>query len=641
MNARIGGSTILTLWSVMFCLALSPAVGEARGPLEESGIRALVDAAPDEVERPDAEAVILFDGTYITYEDGRASLRRQRLVKIYTEYAIDEVGDPRLAYDRSRQELEIHVSRTYLLDGSTMDTPDNGYNEVTPFGLDRSVAHLDLREMVVSHVGIERGVSILLDWTVRDKAPTGIPFNRAFLVFDEFPALEKEVVARGDLYGETVNPPASGFTVGGPERKAGAMVWHVRDIPRRPHLADERPGDQMPWIAVSAAPSWESLLGLLAGRAAMAAASTHHVEQVLKDLEEDAPFIGEREFLERIAEAIGEGTQLVRYRPWIFTPAPRNADALVITSTTTPLERSVLVMSACEVRGLKAELVIPAVWQTLPDRVPVLEALADPLVRVIGSGGYLYVDPVDGQVTGLAPIGGGMPYFIGEGEWIEEGLMKVTLERAPVRANDIRLSVFWDLNTGEAEVDGHIQGPVVIGLDWEGPGQLLEAWAAGWTDSAEAGEVRVLESSPEAVVFALSVDAPLPAPDDRGRLLLELPVPPMDMDGLLPNGLNLVRSATDGVLFPPAPASAGMVWKIRMPEGYTLLPGLDRETVLQGGSLSIKRTQDADLVELGYHFNWDGRPVEPAGYGDYRALLLDATDRRLTTLVLTEEEEED
>ena len=219
MNRRITNFAVFALCSIMVCLAAGRVVGEARGPLGEDDIRAFVGRAPDEEEIPDAEALVLFDGTYISDIDGMTAVHRQRLIKIYTEYAIDELGDPRLAYDSRRQELEIHAGRTYLPDGSTMDIPANGYNEVTPFGLDRSIEHLDIREMVVSHVGIVRGASILLDWTVRDTAPAGLPFNRIFMLQDEFPTLEKEVVAEGDLYGESVNPSGSGFALAAPDRR--------------------------------------------------------------------------------------------------------------------------------------------------------------------------------------------------------------------------------------------------------------------------------------------------------------------------------------------------------------------------------------------------------------------------------------
>ncbi len=639
MNRRITGFAVVALCSIMVCFAAGRVVGETRGPLGEDDIRALVGRAPDEENIPDEEALVLFDGTYITYEDSMASVRRQRIIKIYTEYAIDEVGDPRLAYDGSRQDLEIHASRTYLPDGSTMDTPENGYNEVTPFGLDRSMEHLDIREMVVSHVGIVRGASVLLDWTVRDTAPAGLPFNRVFMLQDEFPTLEKEVIAEGDLYGESVNPSGSRLTLAAPDIEGGRLAWHVADLPQRPQHADGRLGDQIPWIAVAAAPTWENLLGTLGGKVAMAGFSTHHVEAVLKDMEEEAPFIGEREALERIVEAIGDRTHLVRYRPWLFTSLPKPADASVLRSTATPIDRCALMLAVCKARDLGAALILPAAWRSLTEEVPALEALGDPLVRVVGSEGTWFVDPVGGAVTMREPFEGGVPYFVADGGWVESDLMRVKRETAPVRANNIRLSVFWDIEAAEAEADGSVEGPAVFGLAWEEPGQLLREWAEGWTDSAEAGDVRVLASGPEAITYALSLDAPLPSPDDRGRVLLQLPMPPCDMGDLLPHALNLAHSETDGILFPPAPATVNLVWQVRLPEGYTLLPGWDRVVMMEGGSLSVERTVTADLVELAYRFQWDGRPVPPEAYAKYRELILDVSDGRLTRLVLAEEEE--
>jgi len=629
---------VFVLWSIMVCLNAGGVVGEGGGPLSENEIRGLVERAPDEEDMPNAEALVVFDGTYVTYQNGMASVRRQRLVKIFTEYAIDELGDPRLAYDRRRQDLEIHASRTYLPDGSTMDTPDNGYNEVTPFDLDLSTQHLDIREMVVSHVGIVRGASILLDWTVRDTAPVPVPFNRLFFLHDEFPVLEKVVAAEGDLMGETANPPGGLCALPAPDRRDGRLVWRARDLPPRPQHADSRLGDQIPWIAVAAVPTWEDLLGMVGRSVAMAASSTHHIESVLKDMEEDEPFIDERAALERIVDGIGERTQLIRYSPWLLTSQPRSADACILGSTATPLERCVLVLAACKARGLGADLVLAAGWRNLTEHVPALEAFSDPIVRVTGSEGTWFVDPIGCAVTSWEPVEDGVPYFVMGGGWVEEALMKVERETSPVRSNEVRLAIFWDLEAGEAKADGSIEGPIVSGLAWQEPEQLLKDWAGGWTDSAEAGEVRVLTSGPAVTTWSLSLQAPLPAPDDRGRVLLGMPMPPCDMDDLLPHGLNLTRSETDGVLFPPAPARIHLVWKVRLPEGYGLLPGWDRQMKSEGGSLCVKRTVKVDLVELTYDFQWDGRPIYAEYYGKYRELMLDASDRRLTRLVLSKDE---
>jgi hypothetical protein len=631
MNRRIA---VLGLGVLSF-IAVHPAVGltvgEARGPLGEDRIRQMVEVAPQEAAFPDAEALILFDGTYITYQNGMASVRRQRLIKVYTEYAIDELGDPRLAYDRGRQDLSIQASRTYLLDGSAVDTPENGYNEVTPFGLDLSVEQLDMREMVVTHVGMERGVSILLDWTVSDRAPAGIPFNRLCMLYDDFPALEKEVIAEGELYGESAGSPEGNLSNLGPDREGGKLVWHFTDLPQRPMHADGRLGDQVPWIAVASVPTWENLLAKVGEACMSAAAIRHRLEQILGDMEEESPFLSDRQYLERAVEAIAERTELVRYRPWLTAPEPAGVDTCLIYSTATPIDRCAMVLAACIARGLRPEVGFPARWSSLTRHVPALEALGDPVVRVTGLHGdvTVWADPAEGTVTAQAPFAGGLPYFA----IADDGPTRCT---NPVVPNHIVLSVFWDLETGEAEADGSIEGPVTSGLAWDEPERLLREWAEAWADSAAAGEVRVLNSGPEVITYLVKLHAPLPSKDDRGRTPVELPMPPCGIGVLLAPGLDPARSAIDGILFPSAPVVVDLVWSLRLPQAYKLLPARDLDTVVEGGALTVRRTANGNLVTLAHHFEWDGRPISNEDYPGYRQLALGLTDRRLVTPMLVE-----
>jgi hypothetical protein len=114
-------------------------------------------------------------------------------------------------------------------------------------------------------------------------------------------------------------------------------------------------------------------------------------------------------------------------------------------------------------------------------------------------------------------------------------------------------------------------------------------------------------------------------------------MPPCDLSDLLPPNLDPARSKSDGMLFPPAPSEVRLVWKVRLPEDYRLLAGEDRRIRLEGGSLLIERTAHTDLVEVTCGFGWDGRPVLPDDYAEYRELVLDLLDRRLKRLVFAEE----
>jgi hypothetical protein len=630
----------------VFLGAVLPAAGETlqgvRGPLSAEEVRALVDASPAEADFPGEDALVLFDGTYLEYADGRTTVRRQRIVKVFTEWAIDQIGDPRLGFDGSRQELEVHASRTYLPNASTVDTPDNGYNEVTPRSVALSRDHLDIREMVVSHVGLERGVSILLDYSIKDTSPHDFPLNRVFFVLDEFPVLEKVIVLEGEVMGEMVNPAGGLFTCPQPEREGDKLVWHMDDLPARPRHAHHRLGDQVPWLAVASArvglssmQGWPTLLAEIGARVDQAAAETGDLDTVLEGLEEDTPFMSDRDGLERMAGMVKDRTALLRYRPWVFTPLPRSVAECIETSTATPVERSALVLACSRARGLEAHLILPALWEALSRDVPALEALGDPLVRVEDSDGrWWWIDPGSGSVTALAPLTGGITYFVID----PEGARPEVREEVP---NDIRLSIFWDLDEGEARVEGAVTGPIAGTIGWKEPEKLIRGWAEGWSDSAEVTDLTILASGPGGVAFIVNLKAPLPEADDRGWTVVDLPLSPVEIGALLPEGMDLAHSETDGMLFPMAPVNVYLDWKLRPPEGLTLVPGPSLEMIWEDASLAVRRSEEASMIETVYELNWGGRPVVPEEYAGYRNLLLEATDSRLTRVVFGEGEEED
>jgi hypothetical protein len=604
------------------------------GPLDDAAIMELVETSPSEANMQDLDALVLFDGTYVSYGDGLAEVRRQRLIKIYTEWAIDHLGDPRLAYDKSRQELKIHASRTYLLDGSSMDTPDNGYNEVTPRGLDLSVDHLDIREMVVSHVGIERGVSILLDWTVRDTEPQGLPFNRVFFLHDEFPALRKEIVAKGGLSGRSVNPEARLLMLSAPRERGDAIIWQAENLKSRPWHTEHRLGDQVPWIALAAAASWDDLLVRLHMRIDDAAAESGSIDALRQDLEDEMPFLSKRDALERLAHAVKDRTALVRYDPCRFTPLPRTVSACLERSTATPLERCTVLIACCRALSLDAAVVLPSRWKNLSADVPALEALSDPLIRVTdGAGGIWWIDPVGGTVATRSPLEGAFPYFV-----VDRAGVARSVE--PLKKSDIKMGVFWDLEAGEGRAEGTISGPAVNALNLEEPEKLLRDWAGGWSDSAEVEDLEILASGPEGLAYALSLKAPVPAADDRGRTTVDLPMPPVPITEILPEGMHLGHSEVDGILFPRAQSSVHLTWTVRFPDDLGPLTGPTVDMVWEDVALTVTRTEHTSSVEVEYELEWGGRPLIPEEFRGYRSVFLEATDPRITRVVFGEAGEE-
>lgn len=635
---------LFLLVPLLVSAAVLPAYGQMaeNGPLNEEAVLAIIASSPSESERPDLDALVLFEGVFIDYESGLASIRTQRLTRLYTELAIDELGDPRLAYDRSRQEFVLHRSRTYLPDGTTIDTPDRekdgytGVNEVTPDLLDLAVDHIDIREVVVTRVGLVREAVLLLDYTIRETKPGDLPFNHLHFFQGEFPALRKVLEVDGDLFQETMNPADRIYEAPPPADIDGKMVWRLKDVPPAPHNR-HRLGDQIPWVAISSS-SWDEILTLFREKIFEAAAERGAIPPILEKLEESEPFLGPRTELETWMKMIEDRTELIDYNPWVYTPVPRGVDTALFRSYATPAERCAI-LSACFLqRHRDFRLILPARWATLTESVPVLEALGHPFLRDCGNGARddCFVDPVSGEITPTSPLRSETPAFTLD---IQDRNSKANRLEPGRGQAEVDISFYWNLDSDSGRGEGILGGSIAGVLERGNSVEVIQDWIERWREGSEAS-ARVLSEHPDRIHFAFEWNAPLPEPDDRGRIALQLPISPIDISDLLPAGLNREQSSINGVLFHNVPVNVHFNWKVDIPENAILLPGAGKESAWKDASFKVERTESGERVEIDYTLKLAGASIAAADYAEYRAFVADLLDEKLTRIVLVPDEEE-
>jgi len=635
----------LSLVLIPILLATGNAGAAAVGPLGDAALRERVLSAP---EPAGEEALVLFEGRYYTLDPaGRVTERVQRLLRINTEHALEQVGDPSIPFDSRRQELTVHAARSYAPDGSFVDSPANAFNDVTPRAVALSTDHLHLREMVVTHVGLEPGVTILLDYTLRDLEPPELPFGALIFPQGDWPILEMEIVATGGLRGATVNPIGGLHALPDAERDGDGLRWHLSDLPAQPGEARHRLGDQIPSLVISVADGWEELATELGDRVDVAARDREGLSDWLAGLEEDEPFLSAREKLTAWAGALNDRTTLLRYRSWQATAVPRPVSHVLASATATPMERCALLIACCQQVDLDAGLVLPTRWRSIDEEHPGLELLGSPLVWVAGpedrSAGW-WIDPNAGRFFGDRQISWlRLPALLVRKDGSKWLGPLAGQDRRPQAAIEIDTRLFWDLSAGTGKADGRLE---LGDLPWEGqtsPASYLADWVESWSDSSSVGETEIRSSSHSGLEFHLRADAAPPEEDERGRIQLSLPVPPLPLDEILPPGLDLRRSQMRARLFPQERASIHHNWAIRLPEGWELLDNGSDGADFPGASFTLLRVVEGDRIEVDYSLEWDGRPIEPADYPAYRTFLNKALDPAAMRIVLTkvEEEEED
>jgi hypothetical protein len=132
---------------------------------------------------------------YTLEQDGSTSFREYKELKLLTHFSFNRLyGETFIIYNPEFQQLTINEAYTIMADGTRIETPENAFNEVLPRNAASSATYNHLREMVVTHTGLEIGATIYLDYTLtssKDFLP-GLMGNE--IIQESSPVKQMEVI---------------------------------------------------------------------------------------------------------------------------------------------------------------------------------------------------------------------------------------------------------------------------------------------------------------------------------------------------------------------------------------------------------------------------------------------------------------
>lgn len=127
-------------------------------------------------EYADADAVYLnITKEYTLNDDGSMTYRYSHRQKLLTFISFNRLyGESFIVYNPEFQTLKIIKAETKMADGTIVPSPENAFNEVLPHEAANAPAFNHLREMVVTHTGLELGAEVTLEYEItsnKDYAP--------------------------------------------------------------------------------------------------------------------------------------------------------------------------------------------------------------------------------------------------------------------------------------------------------------------------------------------------------------------------------------------------------------------------------------------------------------------------------------
>lgn len=185
------------------------------------------------------------------HADGSQTYRCTSRLRLLTHRSFNSMyGETFIVYNPQWQKVTINENYTQQADGTIIKAPANALNPSLPFSAVNAPYYNQLRELVVSHTGLEIGATIILDYTIETKP--GFVAAHEFLHHFNDPSPI-------DDYTLTVSAPCEltwhGGMVNGKEIATsksanGKWTWHATQMPG---VAPEVNVDQqsLPYIYVS------------------------------------------------------------------------------------------------------------------------------------------------------------------------------------------------------------------------------------------------------------------------------------------------------------------------------------------------------------------------------------------------------
>lgn len=299
---------------------------------------------------------------YTIHEDGSYDLHYFKKLELKTHFAFNRLfGETFVVYNPDYQELIINKAYTIMADGSKTPSPDNAFNEVLPRQARNFPAYNHLKEMVITHTGLEVGATIYLDYTLK----TSDEMYGGFSLYEELkkqvPVEEMKIIVNAPEDYELEYTTANLRT--GPEiensDQGKSYTWSFRSLqpnPREGNICSSRKQT----LAVLGPKGIRTQVDPAAISYQLPAAASKAVEAQVKDVESDAQKV--TNLFSYLRETI-DGSPLPQEYVGNTLRTPQQVWS---TNVGTTLERTVMLVAMIRKAGVFAEPVMVVDKNALP-----------------------------------------------------------------------------------------------------------------------------------------------------------------------------------------------------------------------------------------------------------------------------------
>jgi|GEM_PF-2667076 len=335
---------------------------------------------------------------YNLNEDGSIDFTYHHKVKLNSYYAINHLGDDFIIYNPKYQKLEIIKSETKMNDGTIVKTPENGYNEFLPQCAANAPSYNQLRQMAVTHTGLDIGSIINFKYSLHTQNDFFPSLMGEEIFATYYPVKKMKVIItvpadkklNYDLKNCTKKPKIKS------EKNTKTFTWNFKNIPVVVKENDQSElGEFSPRLIFSTVNSWEKLGEYVNS---LVENSMKKSEKLKADIKKDL-LTKTDNLLKIIAtqKEINENVGLTKCLPVTYGYKTKSVSKTFYENNGSAFDKALLLTTYLQCSNIQSTPILVSKYNDFSTKVPSLFQFDDFLVLCNDTSGEIYLNPTHEQ----------------------------------------------------------------------------------------------------------------------------------------------------------------------------------------------------------------------------------------------------
>ena len=569
---------------------------------------------------------------YTLNADGSLDYRYVKELKLLTYRAFQNLyGETFISYNPGFQKLTINKCFTVMADGKKVETPSNAFNEILPSFAAGAPAFNGLRDMVITHTGLERGAVINLDYTLhtaKDNTPALMGNEvlaetetvKDLTIKVKVPQNEKLFFKLVNGAGEPRKVVENGFQV---------FIWHVQNIAAISQEEFQKSiYEAYPRVLFSSFGSRNPVYEYLTNQPGFGMKITDAMKADVLALKKDNP--DQLSLALKIQERVINDIRLwpipARYLGYRLRTAE---DAWNSMGATLP-EKAVLMSALLEAAGIEADPVAVTREAFFDEKLGTLADIEDFAVRIkLKDAGLQYLSLVSGNQQDMGKVLSDKVFIAlvqGEKpEYHHSGTAKLAINMSGtfILSSDPKLTGELSLETGGA-------ANPYLGLIRDK--NKMKNLVAGEISKSDIKEIKVSQSSPETSFQTYTVMDEKPLRKDSSWAYFTIP---FCNAGIESWGMKTLSSKRLQPVEIPSSGEENYEYTLTLPAGCALFtPPTKIELNNKAGRYFFELRQEGNKLIISRKIRLSSRVIDPGNYNDFKALMDNWNNPRQREVIL-------